>query len=77
MHFTGSLVRPVSFRRVSAMSAFAESGHSNATKTTSMTGRYRPRLCENPPNIEDDGTAPHIGYKGISDEILISHISIE
>ncbi len=39
--------------------------------------RFRPRLCENPPNFEDDGTAPHIGYKGVSNEILISHIGIE
>ncbi len=40
-------------------------------------GRLWPRLCENPPNFEDDGTASHIGYKGVSNEIPISHIDIK
>ena len=34
------------------------------------------RLCENSPNFVADGTALHIGYKGVSDEILIAHTGI-
>ncbi len=33
-------------------------------------------MCENSPNFVDGGTALHIGYKGASDEILISHVGI-
>ncbi len=38
--------------------------------------RLWPRLCENSPNFVADGTATHIGYKGVSDGILISHVGI-
>ena len=43
------------------MSAFTNSGHSNALEITDMTGRFRPRLCKNVRDFDANGTAHHIG----------------
>ncbi len=37
---------------------------------------FRPSLCENSPNFVADETALLVGYKDVSDEILISHVGI-
>ena len=49
------------------MSAFPESGRSDEAKFIEMRDRFRPRLCENPPNFVADGTALHFDCKGVSD----------
>ncbi len=55
---------------LAAMSAFPESGRSDTLKSTIMKGRFRSRLCENVPDLDDNGTAHHIGNAYAENDIL-------